>query len=119
MQITADAGLVTVKLLVLMNVRSVMGVRMAVRAAIRMALGVRMNTQWRLVVAMGQVVGMIVGMHRAILMNMGMLGSIYARCSLDFRFLRTATANCAHRNHSYSISTSLTRISVPPVACNW
>jgi hypothetical protein len=39
--------------------------------------------------------------------------------SFDMNFARSASACRTHDESSYSTSNSLTRISVPPVACTW
>ena len=64
------------------------------------------------------IIGMAVhvGMHRAVLVNVRMFVRPFDLC-----FPGAAAANCTHRlasSSNYSISISLTRISVPPVACN-
>ena len=55
--------------------------------------------------------------HSAVFMAVLVLMS-----ALDLRFALAAAANCARaliHSSGYSTSSSLTRISVPPVACNW
>jgi hypothetical protein len=82
-----------------------MAVRMDAGEHLPAAVGVRMIV----IVAMGVV------MHRAVLVNMSVFVRTRRRPALDLHFTRAATANCAHAVLSYSISISLTRISVPPV----
>lgn len=66
---------------------------------------------------------MAVRVHRAICVNM----RVFMPLAFDLRFACPAATNCTHRpvsslilfepGSNYSISISLTRISVPPVAC--
>jgi hypothetical protein len=119
-QIASDAVFVVmVFMAVLMCVFSLMDVGMAVLAAIGMVMSVRMGTGHRLTATVGVrmivTVAMGVAMHRTVLVNVRMFVRTLRRPALDLHFTRAATANCAHAVFSYSISISLTRISVPPV----
>lgn len=64
-------------------------------------------------------------MYRAIRMNVGVFVPVVVFFTLDFYFSCTTAANRTHRPVSYStystysISISLTRMSVPPVGCTW
>lgn len=110
---------VTVLMVVLMCVFALMDMGMAVLAAVCMMMDMHMGTGQYLpvIVDMGMIVVVAMGvtMHRAVLVNMRMLVRTLRRPALDLHFTRAATANCAHAVFSYSISISLTRISVPPV----
>lgn len=90
-----------------MSMFTLMDMHMAVRAAIGMLMIMRM----RVIVAMG------VAMSRSVLVNVGMFVRTFRHRALDLHFTRTATTYCAHAIRSYSISISLTRISIPPVGC--
>jgi hypothetical protein len=121
-QIAGDAVFVVmVFVTVLMGMFALMDMGMAVLAAIRMVMGVRMGTERRLLAAvdvrMIVIVAMGVAMHRAVIMDMGVLMRFYVRSTLDLHFTRATTTNCTHTICSYSISISLTRISLPPVGC--
>ena len=61
--------------------------------------------------------GMGMAVLAAIGMVMGVLMRIFVRSTLDLHFTRATTTNCTHTICSYSISISLTRISLPPVGC--
>ena len=110
---------VTVFMAVFMGMFTLMDMVMAVLTAVGMVMGVGMNTGQRLPAAVGVrmivIVAMGVAMHRAVLVNMRVFVRTLRRPTLDLHFTRAATANCAHAVFSYSISISLTRISVPPV----
>jgi branched-subunit amino acid ABC-type transport system permease component len=74
--------------------------------------------QMAMAVRVSMLVSVRVAMHRPVLVHMAVLMAV----TLDFHFPRTAAANRTHRLVScstYSISISLTRISVPPVGCTW
>ena len=117
-QIAGDAVFVMmVFMTVFMDVFALMDMGMAMLAAVGMVMCVRMDTGQRLPVGVGMIVilAMGVAMHRAVVVNMRMFVRILRRPALDLHFTRAATANCAHAFFSYSISISLTRISVPPV----
>jgi hypothetical protein len=123
-QIAGDAVFVVMVLMtlfmgVLMGMSALMDMGMAMLAAIGMAMGVCMDPGQRLPATVGVcmivIVAMGVAMHRAVLVNMRMFVRTLRRPALDLHFTRAATANCAHAVFSYSISISLTRISVPPV----
>jgi hypothetical protein len=97
-----------------------MDMRMGVFTAIGMMMRVGMPFGCSMIMAVGMValclmlMVVAVRMHRAILMDVGML----VRPRLDLDFPRTTTAYRTHKPISpdcYSISISLTRISVPPV----
>jgi hypothetical protein len=123
-QIAGDAVFVVMVLMtlfmdVLMGMFALMDMGMAMLAAVGMAMGVRMDAGQRLPATVGVgmivIVAMGVAMHRAVLVNMRMFVRTLRRPALDLHFTRAATANCAHAVFSYSISISLTRISVPPI----
>jgi hypothetical protein len=123
-QIASDAMFVvmvfmTVVMSMLMRMFALMEMGVTVFAAVGMVMGVRMGAGQRLFAAvdvrMIMIVAMDVAMHRAVLVNMRVFVRTVRRPALDLHFTRTATANCAHAVFSYSISISLTRISVPPV----
>jgi hypothetical protein len=123
-QIAGDAMFVVMVLMtvfmgVLMGVFTLMDMGMAVLAAVGVTMGMRMDAGQRLPAAVRMrmivIVAMGVAMHRAVLVNMRMFVRTLRRPALDLHFTRAATANCAHAVFSYSISISLTRISVPPI----
>ena len=92
----------------------VMDMRRAVGMRVRVAVGAGQGSG---VVAMGvfMFVTVAVRMHRAVFMDMGVL----VRPTFDLHFTCAAAANRTHPRLLYSISISLTRMSVPPVACTW
>jgi hypothetical protein len=121
-QIAGDAMFVVMVLMtvfmgVLMDVFTLMDMCMAVLAAVGVMVGMRMDAGQHLpaAVRMIMIVAMGVAMHRAVLVNMRVFVRTLRRPALDLHFTRAATANCTHAILSYSISISLTRISVPPV----
>jgi hypothetical protein len=120
-QIAGDAMFVAMVafVAVLMDVFALMDMGMAVLAAVGVMMAVRMDAGEHLPAAVGVrmivIVAMGVVMHRAVLVNMSVFVRTRRRPALDLHFTRAATANCAHAAFSYSISISLTRISVPPV----
>ena len=69
----------------------------AVFAAVAMVMAVRMRANRRNAVAVGVIVVMpvVVGMHRAVLMDVGVFVRICVR-SFDLRFPCAAAANCTH-----------------------
>jgi hypothetical protein len=86
-----------------------MRVRMAVRSSQRRAV---------VTVGMVVIVPVAVRMHRAVFMDMGVLVRICVHSALDLHFTCAAATNRTHfLSPDYSISISLTRISVPPVGC--
>ncbi len=147
-EVAADGVFVVVVMLVIMAVfvPVIVVVRMAVGAAVGMHMLVRMPMNVRMLalmhmimdmrraVSMGMAVGMgggqcgavmamgvivlmpvAVRMHRAVFMDVGM----FMRPALDLHLTCAAAANRTHPRLLYSISISLTRMSVPPVACTW
>lgn len=109
----------TVVMNMLMRMFALMEMGVTVFAAVGMVMGVRMGAGQGLFatvyVRMIVIVAMDVAMHRAVLVNMRVFVRTVRRPALDLHFTRATTANCAHAVFSYSISISLTRISVPPV----
>jgi hypothetical protein len=102
-----------------MGMLALMNMGMTVLAAIGMVMAVRMDAGQRLPAAVGVrmivIVAMGVVMHRAVIVNMSVFVRTRRRSTLDLHFTLATTANCAHAAFSYSISISLTRISLPPV----
>ena len=110
--------LVMVRRSVLVGMRALMDMSMVVFAAIGVVMGMRMDAQRRFGTRMTMGVFMLmmvsVAMHRTVFVHMRML----MRLTFNFHLTRTTTTHCAHRLFSssdYSISISLTRISVPRV----
>jgi hypothetical protein len=120
-QIAGDAMFVVMVafVAVLMGMLALMNMGMTVFAAIGMVMAVRMDAGQRLPAAVGVrmivIVAMGVVMHRAVIVNMSVFVRTRRRSTLDLHFTLATTANCAHAAFSYSISISLTRISLPPV----
>jgi hypothetical protein len=119
-QIASDGMFVVmVFMTVVMSMFALMEMGVTVFAAVGMVMGVRMGAGQRLFAAvdvrMIVIVAMDVAMHRAVLVNMRVFVRTLRHPALDLHFTRATTANCAHAVFSYSISISLTRISVPPV----
>lgn len=116
-EVAADGVFMVVGVMIMtvfVGMVAVMFMRMAVGAASGVTVRVFMRIGVRMLVAMV----MRMAMCRAIFVDMGVL--VFA--TLDFHFSRTAAANRTHclvSCSTYSISISLTRISVPPVGCTW
>jgi hypothetical protein len=101
-------------MLTTMNMRMSMFAAIGMMVRVGMALGCRVIMAVRMVALCLMLMVVAVRVHRAICMNVGML----VRPRLDLYFTWTATAYRTHKPISdscYSISISLTRISVPPV----
>jgi hypothetical protein len=93
-----------------------MNMRVGMFTAIDMMMRMGMSFRCRVIMAVRMLMLMVVAvrMHRAIRMNVGML----VRPRLDLDFTWTTAAYRTHKpisDYCYSISISLTRISVPPV----
>jgi hypothetical protein len=93
-----------------------MNMRVGVLTAIGMMMRMGMSFRCRVIMAVRMLMLMVVAvrMHCAIFMNVGML----VRPRLDLDFTWTTAAYRTHKpisDYCYSISISLTRISVPPV----
>ena len=122
-EVAADGMLVVVMIVaVFMAVIVVMLPLMHVLMDMRRAIGVRV----RMGMGTGQPGGIMavrmlvlmtvaVRMHRTVFMDVGVL----VRPAFDLHFTCPAAANRTHPRLLYSISISLTRISVPPVGCTW
>jgi hypothetical protein len=114
-EIAADGVLVVVSTM-LVSVGVGMVALMSVRVAMSAAIGVAVQMFMRIAVRMLVTMVVRMAMHGPVFVDMGVL--MFA--TLDFHFTRTAAANRTHclvSSSTYSISISLTRISVPPVGC--
>jgi hypothetical protein len=126
-EITGDAMFVmsvtmfvSVGMTMLVLMLATMDMRMGVFTAIGVMMRVGMTFGYRVIMAVRMValclmlMVVTVRMHRAIFMNVGM--RVRPRLDLDFPW--TTAAYRTHKpisDYCYSISISLTRISVPPV----
>jgi hypothetical protein len=104
----------------IVRVSVVMIVSMLMRGTIFMLMVVPMFVLYlRMRVTMIMVVRRTIGMHMKMPAVTMAVFIVLHGLAVYGRFSRAATAYVTHHYSPYSTSSSLTRISFPPVTCNW